>query len=480
MQYSNIHNLFTSAYYYLWYYTPQGNRSQIPGEGKWTEGYLRSQLVPPQYPTLGEYVMNDPEVIETHIDWAANHGINCFICNWEGMRGHQKFLSENLVHILQGSKEEGTLSAGKIPYSTHDATGHGWDAVSMGWHTNGYAIRNLERMKFSGLIESRSLLETWPPHLGDKQISKAFGDAIIYFAENFFGSPQWQRIEGKPVVYLYEVWSWQGSSKEFEEFRAYIDTLITQLDDPLTNKKYSGVYIVADALYAYQQDIERLSVFDAITGYQPYPPYTTGQIQSPPAGMKFFGPELFTCPWFEEYHHKFFEWGKKHNISLIPTAIPRYNDRGVRGAVDHYAYPPASKPPFTDVEDVLEGKLFIENIKNQLRWCDPSIPMLNINSWNEWFEDTAIEPVGYFPGGSLPDYFNQGDNVGSSTHLGNTFKIPDKIVVYGENGHEWIDTPEYIKEKGIDITQGFEWPCYGFSYLKALKKFLNDIRLKKL
>ena len=93
---------FISAYYYLWYFTPEGTRSKTKFAGKWSEGYARALLEPPQYPTLGEYVMNDPEVIETHIDWAADHGIDCFICNWEGMRGHRKFLSENLVHILQG------------------------------------------------------------------------------------------------------------------------------------------------------------------------------------------------------------------------------------------------------------------------------------------------------------------------------------------------------------------------------------------
>ncbi|MEX3854196.1 glycoside hydrolase family 99-like domain-containing protein [Paraburkholderia sp. BR10923] len=464
---------YLSAYYYLWYFTPNGKRSRTALSGKWAEGYARALLEPPQYPTLGEYVMNDPEVIETHIDWAADHGIDCFICNWEGMVGHRKFLSENLVHILQGGLSNGTLSGGKIPFTSKDSTGNGWDSVSQGWDKTGYPIYNLNRIYFSVLIESRLIVKQWPPRANSEECIRAFTDAVIYMAENFFGSPRWQRIDGRPVIYIYEVFSWKGGLSDFYEFRASVDEAVRSIVDPVTGKRYTGLYIVGDALYPYEQDLDRLQIFDAITGYQPYPPSSSSAVHEGRNGWEFRGQGLFTCSAFEEYHRKFYTWAKEKSINLIPTVIPKYNDRAVRGALDHYAYPPISRSPYDNISDARACVLFKKNIEAQLRWVTPDSPMLNINSWNEWFEDTSIEPVGYTTETGLPDYLNQGENIGTSTNLGLDRRVPAKVVTYGNDGHTWIDTPDDIREKGVDITQGFEWPAYGFDYLYALRDFFG-------
>ena len=466
---------FISAYYYLWYFSERSDRCANPLDAtKWKEGYLRALLDPPQYPTLGEYVMNDPNVIEAHIDWAADHGIDCFICNWEGMVGHRKFLSENLVHILQGSKEEGTFCEAKIPYSTFDSTGHGWDATSQGWHTTGYQIRNLKRMKFSIMLESRLLLENWPPNLDDDIVYTTFSDAITYCAENFFASPQWLRINGKPVVYIYEMQTWIGSPEQFAHFKQTLDAAAQKIFDPLTGKRFEGVYVIADCIYASTSNLDRFIFFDALAGYQPYQPWPTGCLKDLPSEWIPRGSGFYACDGFQNYYRKFKIWSEKNNIPIIPTVVSRYNDRGVRGALDNYAFPPASFEPYTDVADVRQGKLFIDNIRNVTKFIDNDINMLNINSWNEWFEDTAIEPCGYVPSSPYPDYFKQGSNVGTSTSKGFGKKVPDKVVIYGKNGHQWIDTPEELRIKGIDLTQGFTWPCYGFDYLKALKKYYTQ------
>lgn len=465
---------FISAYYYLWYFSEKSDRCTKPMEAtKWKEGYLRALLDPPQYPTLGEYMMNDPNVIEAHIDWAADHGIDCFICNWEGMVGHRKFLSENLVHILQGSTEDGTLTPGKIPYSTNDSTGNGWDAVSQQWDSTGYAIRNLERMKFSILFESRLLVEQWPPNLKENEPYKAFGDAVTYCAENFFCSPRWQRIDGKPVIYIYEVYPWIGDDADFRRFRTFLDDKVRQIDDPLTGEKFKGLYIVADVMFSFVEVQDRFSCFDAITGYNPYRSWTTAELADVELDWKPLGSDFYRCKAFKDFYTRYDQWSKKHSIPIIPSVITRYNDRGVRGATDHYAFPPVSKWPYTDIDDARNATLFIDNLKSVLPYVDARTKMININSWNEWFEDTAIEPVGFFPQSPYPDFFGQGDNVGTSTTKGWDMRVPEKVVVYGANGHEWITTPPSLREKGIDLTQGYAWPCYGFDYLQALKKLFS-------
>jgi hypothetical protein len=64
------HDKMVGAYYYAWYQ---------PGQN-WLD---RS----PSTPVLGEYNSRDEDVINQHITWAAEHGINTFIYRW-GARIH--------------------------------------------------------------------------------------------------------------------------------------------------------------------------------------------------------------------------------------------------------------------------------------------------------------------------------------------------------------------------------------------------------
>ncbi len=464
---------FISAYYYLWYYKPKGSPQDLPLQGKWKEGYARAFLEPPQYPSLGEYVSSDPRVIETHIAWASDHGIDCFIFNWEGMEGHRKFLSENLVHILQGGEDDNSMCEGKTPYSPNDSTNNGWDSISQGWNRNGHKINNLTKMRYSALIESRLIVDEWPPVASNPDVIRSFSDALTYMAENFFNSPLWQRVNNKPVVYLYEMCSWIGDTKDFAHFTQALREAVTSVWDPVCEENFVGVYIIADAVYPHDQDMERLTCFDALSGYQPYPPVASSVANDPKDGWIYRGDGLFRCKPFEEYHRKFKTFSEREGMGFVPTVIPRYNDRGVRGPIDQYALPPASSAPYTDIDEAMKCSLFVNSLDAQVRWIDPKINMLNINSWNEWFEDTSIEPVGFLPGMNVPDYFGQGVNVGMSTSKGHDHRVPDRVVIYGKQGHEWIETPEEIKKNGIDMTQGYEWPCYGFSYLQAIKDYFS-------
>ena len=76
------------------------------------------------------------------------------------------------------------------------------------------------------------------------------------------------------------------------------------------------------------------------------------------------------------------------DCAFIPSVSPGYNDRGVRYDAGHT---PLSRKLYRGAP---EGSLFQESLRRALPLTEQSTGnMLMINSWNEWHEDTQIEPV---------------------------------------------------------------------------------------
>jgi len=85
---------------------------------------------------------------------------------------------------------------------------------------------------------------------------------------------------------------------------------------------------------------------------------------------------------------KWRELALKENCRYIPPVSPGYNDRGVRLEKDH---PPLSRK-LTEFSD--EGSLFLYQLQKALPLVDPAVDrMILVNSFNEWHEDTQIEPT---------------------------------------------------------------------------------------
>jgi glycoprotein endo-alpha-1,2-mannosidase len=77
-----------------------------------------------------------------------------------------------------------------------------------------------------------------------------------------------------------------------------------------------------------------------------------------------------------------------NDCRFIPAASPGYNDRGVRPESDH---PPLSRKLSADSE---EGSSFKYQLTKALPLVDPMANnLILINSFNEWHEDTQLEPA---------------------------------------------------------------------------------------
>ena len=128
---------------------------------------------------------------------------------------------------------------------------------------------------------------------------------------------------------------------------------------------------------------DRIALFDAIMSYNLYEsekPEHAGY-----AANSSFVPDINLL--YQQYRD-----ASGGVVPVIPTVIPGYNDRGVRPRLNHYAIPRQWSAGSA------EGSLFSE-LFDRVAFpnLDSRIPMVLITSWNEWNEDTAIEPAAPAP-----------------------------------------------------------------------------------
>jgi glycoprotein endo-alpha-1,2-mannosidase len=301
-----------------------------PGGARWDAGYLRSQLAAPEVPALGQYVSSDPAVIAQHYAWAHQYGVDAFFASWDG----------------PGTFSDRTISADLLPSPARGPT------------------------QVALLYESRARFALAPDgliHLDDAGVSRLVAD-FDAIARTYFGRPGYYEIGGRPVVIVYASRIFRGPFADaIHEIRRRLEA--TYGVDP---------YLIGDEVdWDDPPDPARIALFDAITGYTPY---SIAQ----PAGW----------PGRTDYLEsisllmlRFRAVAAAEGVAFVPDAVPGYNDRGERLAEDHHVLPrqyAAGADP---------ASLFDETLGLAAPLVDPQLGLLAVTSWNEWGEDTQIEPT---------------------------------------------------------------------------------------
>ena len=297
------------VYYYPWY------------SGDFHGGrYMRKELTPPQLPLLGEYDDRNPAVIAQHLKWSRQANISLWVASWWG----------------PDSREDQTLLQHILP---HDELGD--MQIALFYETTG---RTREFSAFNRVSPD-----------------------IAHIAERYFNHPNYLRIDGRPVlfVYLTRVLSRNGTLAEVVEAMRVT-----------AREAGHDIYIVGDEVFGQPPaSHEAIELLDAVTNYDVYGSMGAKGYAGQAAVDRYYAAQ---AGWRDLAHAE--------ETAFIPAATPGFNDKGVRNGHEAVSRKLSEGAEF--------GSLFRAMLAQAVTYTDESTGrILMVTSWNEWHEDTQIEPV---------------------------------------------------------------------------------------
>jgi len=197
----------------------------------------------------------------------------------------------------------------------------------------------------------------------DQQKEAQLLSDFIYFANTYFNHPNFLYIDGRPVVFFYLTRILAGNYiSAFANVRA-----------ELQNRGYD-LYLVGDEMDWGDPDTTHMQILDAVSPYiMCCPNYEGYPLES----------EFFTD--VTRHTHIWEETCQSVGIDFIPNVHPGVNipyGHGTRYAI-----------PRQMTEGASHTSTYEEYIKVMRSYVDPDLRMMMITSWNEWHEDTQIEPT---------------------------------------------------------------------------------------
>ena len=282
------------AHYYPWYGEPDNHED-------WTE-------ITPSTPELGEYDSRDTETIAKHLDWCEQAGIDWLSAAWWGAN---TYTDETLLeHVLE--------------------------------------TENAHEFTWSILYETEGRFDELPVDMDEEGPRATLASDLEYLEENYFQEPWYHTIDGRPVLYVFVAFEYDGDIAG--AWREAIEPLDV---DP---------YLVVDIGNGRVPDVVPIvEVADAITTYNPYQ-----------------GGEDITDVFREETKSIYRRWflGREGtDVDVMPTAIPGYDDSLIRDN-------PVLEP---------NHELYDWCIRTARKYATTHDTIF-ITSFNEWYEDTQIEP----------------------------------------------------------------------------------------
>jgi hypothetical protein len=309
-------------------------------EGGWYNKVGGKTIRPAYTPRLGYYDVRRPATLSQHVAWAKAYGIDAFMVTWDGNPTKTFPLSNE--HTVTLFIENPNFLKIKFFFV--------------------YGVNTSLRKK-DEVIDS-------PVDLNDSTRVNKFIADMKFAASKYFNQPNYLKIQGKPVLYVWATgWLRGDLKKALARIRASV-------------KSQCGInlYIIADEVgWGATAVYSRTRAWDAVMPYMMLKP------QEPVRNYKLESSIAEIASQYRNWKNICSDLG----IGFVPGVFPGENARGapwLYGDDGKLTVPVVYRSPAAFEKFILETKPL----------TDAKLRLFYITSWNEWNEGTNIEPSTQF------------------------------------------------------------------------------------
>lgn len=341
-------------------YTGDESRTRIfwpEGIGEWETVMRITQKVEghiwPRKPLWGYVNEANPDVMEMQINCAKRHGVNVFIYDWYWYDDRP---------FLENCLNDGFLKA-----------------------------PNNEEMKFYLMWANHDATNLW-----DRRTADEFGDDVIWdgkvnferfthvvhrVIDNYFCKPNYYKIDGKPVFMIYELFNLiRGFGSNEETLKA-----LGYFRNETVKAGYPGLHLQANCpsmgMFRRNPDLKEI-VYDAegfkALGYDSFTNYQYRQMVDTNGDYLEVLERVKDC--YKAYDRDFAATPYFPHVSIGWDCSPRYP-----GYKDGFDAMTTGSAPEKFEKALLVAKEYVDT-------HELPVPLITINSWNEWTEGSYLEP----------------------------------------------------------------------------------------
>ena len=346
---------------YVWpAYQPEPRWAELgifkDGKGEWQNVYEAKPKWEghrqPLVPLWGYENEADPKVVEKKIDAAVSHGVNVFIYDWYWYCG-RPFLEDALDKGFLGAPNNGKMKF-FVMWANHNVTKL-WDNT----------VGNKDGGK--GQV-------VWPGAVSEEE----FKVLVRRWIDRYFTRPNYYRIDGNPVLMIYELKTFVKGVGGREAAKRSFD----YLREECVKAGLGGAYLMICDFALSASDLEGYGI-DGATIYN------------------------FIHWNMIKEHEEYGAWAEKSQRHFATAKA----DLGVRDYFAHATIGWDTNPRYPQNEITITvtnstPAKFETVLRRAKEWTDsnarPGAPkLITVNSWNEWTEGSYLEPDTEFGFGYL-------------------------------------------------------------------------------